>query len=179
LIEQHTEVVEVDAGHDYRLRQLRSAPLYLDAGDPGARQKLGLRFRELADTTEIGPGGVLTVEGRSIPYVAATDEVAWFDFHALCEGPRSQSDYIELARDYHTVLVSDVPRLGPTQENEARRFIALVDEFYDRGVKLVISAHAPADELYGGERLAFEFQRTRSRIAEMQTEAYLARPHES
>jgi cell division protein ZapE len=179
LIEQHTELVEVDGGHDYRLHQLRSAPLYLDAGRPAARQQLGQRFRELADTAETAPSGVLEIEGRPIPYVAATEEVAWFDFEALCTGPRSQADYIEIARDYHTVLVADVPRLDATHENEARRFIALVDEFYDRGVKLVLSAHAPPDELYAGERLKLEFERTRSRLAEMQTEAYLARPHKA
>ena len=84
---------------------------------------------------------------------------------------------MEIARDYHTVAVSDVPRMDAGQENQARRFIALVDEFYDRGVKLLLTAHAPADALYAGERLHFEFERTRSRLAEMQTKDYLARPH--
>jgi cell division protein ZapE len=179
LIEQHTELVEVDGGQDYRLRQLRSAPLYLDASRAESRQQLTDRFRELADVPAPGPRGTIEVEGRAIPYVAATDEVAWFDFDTLCAGPRSQADYIELARDYHTILVSDVPRLGAAQDNEARRFIALVDEFYDRGVKLVLSAHVPPDELYAGDRLRFEFERTRSRLAEMQTEEYLARPHKA
>jgi len=109
--------------------------------------------------------------------VARADEVIWFDFACLCDGPRSQSDYVELARDFHTVLVSDVPQLDALQDNAARRFIALVDEFYDRGVKLMVAAHAPIDDLYVGERLQFEFERTRSRLAEMQTHDYLARPH--
>jgi cell division protein ZapE len=103
--------------------------------------------------------------------------VVWFEFAAICDGPRSQTDYVEIARDFHTVLVSGVPQMDPTQDNPARRFIALVDEFYDRGVKLVVAAHAPIDELYVGDRLRFEFDRTRSRLAEMQTHEYLSRPH--
>jgi cell division protein ZapE len=176
LIEQHTEVVAVDAGHDYRLRQLQKAPLYLDAAGSGAAASLVQRFTELAGVLP-GEPGVVVVEDRPIPYTAATDEVIWFEFAALCDGPRSQADYVEIARDYHTVLVAGVPCLDASQENQARRFIALVDEFYDRGVKLVLSAHAPADLLYSGERLRFEFERTRSRLAEMQTQQYLARPH--
>ena len=103
--------------------------------------------------------------------------MAWFDFDALCDGPRGTSDYVEIARDFHTVVLAGVPQLDSTLDDQARRFIALVDEFYDRGVKLVLSAVAPIDALYQGSRLAFEFQRTRSRLAEMQTRAYLARPH--
>jgi cell division protein ZapE len=176
LIEQHAEVLNVDAGHDYRLRLLEKAPLYVDARADGARQRLERRFAELGDDQPGGPGEI-EVEGRRIPYRAATGEAIWFDFGAICDGPRSQSDYVEIARDYHTVAVSDVPRFDAAQENQARRFIALVDEFYDRGVKLLLSAHAPPDELYAGERLRFDFERTRSRLAEMQTKEYLARPH--
>lgn len=176
LIERHTEVLNVDGGHDYRLRQLEKAPLYLDAAAAAGAGSLRQRFTELADSPPGAPG-VLLVEDRPIPYRAATDEVIWFDFAAICDGPRSQADYIEIARDYHTVLVGGVPRLDTAQENQARRFVALVDEFYDRGVKLVVSAYAPLDRLYAGERLNFEFERTRSRLAEMQTHEYLARPH--
>jgi cell division protein ZapE len=176
LIERHTEVVAVDGGQDYRLRLLEKAPLYVDAATPDARERLERRFAELGDGLPSGPGQI-TVEGRPIEYVAATDEAIWFDFRAICDGPRSQSDYVEIARDYHTVAVSEVPRLDATQDNQARRFIALVDEFYDRGVKLLLSAHATPDDLYAGERLRFEFARTQSRLAEMQTQEYLARPH--
>jgi cell division protein ZapE len=176
LLERHTEVLNVDAGQDYRLRQLEQAPLYLDARDPDASVQMERRYAELADDAA-GGAGTIAVEGRAIPYVAATDEVIWFDFDALCDGPRSQADYIEIARDYHTVLVTGVPVFDVTVENQARRFIALVDEFYDRGVKLVLSAAAPPDQLYRGERLCFEFERTRSRLAEMQAHEYLARPH--
>ncbi|HQR48990.1 MAG TPA: AFG1/ZapE family ATPase, partial [Steroidobacteraceae bacterium] len=103
--------------------------------------------------------------------------VAWFDFAELCEGPRGTADYVEIARGFHTVFVSGVPVFDSARDNEARRFIALVDEFYDRSVKLVLAAAAMPDALYRGERLAFEFDRTRSRLAEMQTHAYLARAH--
>jgi cell division protein ZapE len=121
--------------------------------------------------------GSLEVEGRRLPTRARHEDVVWFDFPVLCEGPRSQNDYIALAREFHTVLVSGVPRFTPARDDAARRFVALVDEFYDRGVKLVLSAEVPVDALYAGERLAFEFERTRSRLLEMQSRDYLARVH--
>ncbi|MEY2919350.1 MAG: hypothetical protein RL261_655 [Pseudomonadota bacterium] len=175
-IERHSEVINVDAGEDYRLRVLEKAPLYLDARLPQTRQQLEARFADLCGGDSRAPGH-LSIEGRDIPCIARADEVVWFEFDAICDGPRSQSDYVEIARDFHTVLVSGVPQMDQTQDNPARRFIALVDEFYDRGVKLVLAAHAPVDELYVGDRLHFEFDRTRSRLAEMQTHEYLARPH--
>ncbi|MBT6582981.1 MAG: cell division protein ZapE, partial [Gammaproteobacteria bacterium] len=103
--------------------------------------------------------------------------VAWFEFAALCDGPRSQNDYIELARLFQTVLVGNVPTFGEQQEDQARRFISLVDEFYDRSVKLIISAETPILSLYQGQRLTFEFQRTESRLQEMQSKEYLAKQH--
>ncbi|MGD2167490.1 MAG: AFG1/ZapE family ATPase, partial [Gammaproteobacteria bacterium] len=101
----------------------------------------------------------------------------WFDFEQICDGPRSQNDYIEISRLYQAVLVSRVPRFTPLLENQARRFIALVDEFYDRKVKLVLSAEVAISDLYAGERLRHEFERTRSRLQEMQSEQYLHAPH--
>ena len=115
--------------------------------------------------------------GRPIPYRRAADGVIWFDFESICDGPRSQDDYIEISRLYQTVLVSNVPRFDATLENQARRFIALVDEFYDRRVKLILSAAAPATELYRGERLKHDFLRTQSRLQEMQSHDYLAEAH--
>jgi cell division protein ZapE len=103
--------------------------------------------------------------------------VIWFDFAKICDGPRSQDDYSELSRLYQTVLVSDVPRFDMTLENQARRFIALVDELYDRRVKLILSAAAPATELYCGERLKSDFLRTQSRLIEMQSHEYLSEAH--
>ena len=176
LLERSTETVNVDAGFDYRLRQLEKAPLYLDAADPFVDDSLALRFEEIAGAAG-EPGGSLEVEGRPIPVRSRCVDVIWFEFDALCAGPRGTADYVEIARDFHTVLVSGVPVFGAGTDDPARRFIALVDEFYDRNVKLVVSADAPPERLYRGERLAFEFERTRSRLAEMQTHEYLARPH--
>jgi len=176
LLQRSTEVINVDAGTDYRLRQLEKAPLYFAATDAATELKLYERFESIAGE----PGRTeheLEIEGRQLRVRRSTGDVIWFEFAAICAGPRSQADYIEIARDFHTVLVSNVPQFDATRDNEARRFIALVDEFYDRNVKLVLSAHAPAAELYGGERLRFEFARTTSRLIEMQSHAYLARPH--
>ncbi len=119
----------------------------------------------------------IEVEGRAIPVVRESANAIWFDFEALCEGPRSQNDYIEIARNYQSVIVANVPLLTAQRENAARRFIALVDELYDHNVNLIVSAAAAPHELYRGERLTFEFQRTVSRLIEMQTEEYLAREH--
>ena len=106
-------------------------------------------------------------------------DVVWFDFVNICEGPRSQNDYIELATLFTTVLISNVPVMDTTKEDAARRFISLVDEFYDRRVKLILSADEGIANLYQGQRLSFEFQRTQSRLLEMQSESYLGEPHVS
>jgi cell division protein ZapE len=176
LLERHTRVVNVDAGIDYRLRQLEKAPLYLDSAAPDSAARMLERFEAIAGGTGAADTE-LEIEERPIAARRATADVVWFDFAAVCDGPRSQADYVEIARDFHTVLVSDVPRFDAASDDAARRFIALVDEFYDRNVKLVISAAASPAELYGGERLSFEFERTRSRLVEMQSHDYLARPH--
>ena len=176
LLERHTRVVNVDAGIDYRLRALEKAPLYLDSGATDSEARMLERFTTIAGS----PGTTdarLEVEGRPIAARRTAADVVWFDFTAICDGPRSQADYVEIARDYHTVLVSAVPRFDATSDDQARRLVALVDELYDRNVKLVLSAAAAPAALYGGERLAFEFERTRSRLVEMQSHDYLARPH--
>ena len=178
LLEAHTEVVHLDAPVDYRLRVLERAEIYHSPLDAAADQSLAASFRALApDGATIQSDIALEIEGRLIRCRKNADDVAWFDFFALCDGPRSQADYIELAREYHAVLVSGVPVFGRESEDPARRFISLVDEFYDRNVKLILSAAAPVDELYRGERLNFEFARTRSRLLEMQSHAYLERTH--
>lgn len=176
LLERHTETLNVDGGTDYRLRSLERAEIYHTPLDAGADASLAASFSKLAPAEPV-VGEVLEVEGRPIPTRMRADDVVWFDFEALCAGPRSQNDYIELAREFHAVLVSDVPRFTARIDDQARRFISLVDEFYDRGVKLILSAAAPLESLYAGERLAFEFERTRSRLLEMQSREYLARLH--
>jgi cell division protein ZapE len=125
----------------------------------------------------VDPASSIEIEGRRIPVIRERGGVVWFDFMALCSGPRSQEDYIEIARNYQSVIVSDVPVFDSLHEDEARRFIALVDEFYDRNVNLIVSAAAPPIELYRGDRVAFQFERTASRLIEMQSEEYLAREH--
>ncbi len=176
LLQQHTRVVQVDAGTDYRLRTLQQAELYHCPLGPAADDSLRQSFERLA------PGSGqhwerIPVNGRYLTCRCLADDVAWFDFAELCDGPRSQNDYIELSRIFHAVLLSGVPAFGPERDDQARRFINLVDEFYDRNVKLVLSAARPLVELYEGGRLAFEFQRTVSRLQEMQSYEYLAREH--
>ncbi|MDX9874864.1 MAG: cell division protein ZapE [Spongiibacteraceae bacterium] len=176
LIKRHTEVVNVDGGVDYRLRVLERAELYHSPLGEAAEAALQSAFTALAP--EAASSDVdIEVEGRLIRARAIADDVAWFDFAALCDGPRSQNDYIELAREYHAVLLGNVPQLTADHDDQARRFINLVDEFYDHNVKLAIAAAVPLASLYSGTRLAFEFERTRSRLLEMQSREYLARPH--
>ncbi len=176
LLERHTRVLAVDGGVDYRLRQLTQAGTYLDANSPDTPRRLEALFAELADGSE-QTGGTVEIEGRDVPVVRESTNAIWFEFEALCEGPRSQNDYIELARNYQSVILAHVPQIPGNRENAARRFIALVDELYDHNVNLVVSAAARPESLYLGSRLTFEFRRTVSRLIEMQTEEYLAREH--
>lgn len=176
LIEAHTEVLEIGGDKDYRLRALERADVYQHPTGTDAEAKLDEFFASIAPEEGQGAGRV-DVLGRAIDYKRSADGVIWFDFDALCDGPRSQDDYIEISRCYQTVVVSDVPQFDVTLEDQARRFIALVDEFYDRRVKLILSAAAPLDTLYLGNRLGFEFRRTKSRLEEMQSHDYLASAH--
>lgn len=176
LLRAHTEIVRVDGGTDYRLRVLERAEIYHAPLDALADAGLARWFDELAPDAG-NAGQPLEVNGRDIPTRRRADGVAWFEFAALCDGPRSQDDYIEIARAFQAVILSSVPVFDETLENQARRFIALVDEFYDRRVKLIVSAAAPIAGLYRGVRLAREFERTRSRLLEMQSKDYLAAAH--
>lgn len=175
LLQTATTVVELDGGTDYRLRELERAPLYLDA-DASSDAELKRRFVAIAGSAGAA-GGTLQIEGRPIRVRLHHAGIAWFDFSALCSDPRGTADYIEIARQFHTLMLSAIPQFEATADNEARRFVALVDELYERGVKLVVSAAAPAEQLYHGQRLQFEFRRTTSRLAEMQSHEYLAQPH--
>jgi cell division protein ZapE len=176
LLERQLDVLQVDAGTDYRLRQLRQAPIYLAAADPATPARLAALFAELAGV-QAESARHIELNGRTLTAQRRAGGVIWFGFSNLCEGARSTLDYAELAQDFHTVFVTDIPILGASQDDAARRFISLVDEFYDRGVKLVVSTAAAPAELYRGERLGFEFRRTASRLVEMQSEEYLARAH--
>lgn len=176
LVKRHTEVINVDAGTDYRLRALEKAELYHTPLDEQANESLLRSFESLAPEAGM-QWERLEINGRYLSSRWVADDVVWFEFSELCDSPRSQNDYIEIARIYHAVLLGNVPKMGAGSDDQARRFINLVDEFYDRNVKLIISAEVPIVELYEGGRLEFEFQRTRSRLQEMQSHEYLSRSH--
>lgn len=176
LLKRHCRVVNVDSGIDYRLRALERAEIFHAPLDEAAERELARSFREIAGHE--GERDVpIEINHRVLHARRLHDDVVWFEFRELCDGPRSQNDYIELAREYHTVLVSNVTRMGAATDDQARRFINMVDEFYDRGVKLLMSAEVEAAALYADGRLEFEFQRTLSRLQEMQSHEYLALPH--
>lgn len=168
----HCDVVNVDGGVDYRLRELDQMPLY-SHGE--GNEDMAALFNRLAPRHTVDTE--IEINDRTITARAAGDSAVWFDFDALCRGPRSADDYIELATLFQWVIVSDVPQLDRNLENAARRFINLVDECYDRRVNLAVHAAAAVDALYVGKKLAFEFQRTRSRLTEMQSVDYLEQPH--
>ncbi|WP_263142306.1 cell division protein ZapE [Pseudomonas sp. RIT-PI-AD] len=178
LLKEHTEVVNVDSGVDYRLRHLEQAQLYHWPLDQNAEDSLRKSFKALTpDCTQASENDVLTIENREIRARRTCDDVAWFEFRELCDGPRSQNDYIELAKIFHAVLISGVEQMNASKDDMARRFINLVDEFYDRNVKLILSAEVELKDLYTGGRLEFEFQRTLSRLLEMQSHEFLSRAH--
>ena len=176
LIKQYCDVMNVDAGIDYRLRTLTQANLYLTPLNPETEQAMADIFVKLAGK-EGEKAPVLEVNHRPLPAICAAQGVLAVDFHTLCEEARSQLDYIALSKIYHTVLLHNVHKMATRDENTARRFLALVDEFYERRVKLIIAAEAAMFEIYCGERLKFEYQRCLSRLQEMQSEEYLSLPH--
>jgi cell division protein ZapE len=176
LLERHTRVLEVDGGTDYRLRDLTSAGIYFASGAPATQAHLAALFKKLA-AGGAPHTGTVQFEGRPVAVVREAGTAIWFHFAALCAGPRSQNDYIEIARAYQAVFLADVPQFDALHEDEARRFIALVDELYAHGVKLIVSAAAQPAQLYRGERLRLEFARAASRLIEMQSQEYLARAH--
>lgn len=171
LIEDKLDVVHVDSGVDYRLRTMERLEVYHQPLDDGADAALMAAFRQVADVEE--EYHELDVEGRVIPYVHRAGGVVWFDFAVLCEGPRSQLDYLDLAKRFHTVILANVPRMTPSKKEAARRFTLLVDVFYENKVKLVISAATEPEQLYTEGVLAHEFSRTVSRLHEMQSREYL------
>ncbi len=175
-IQQRCQVLQIDGDTDYRLRVLQQAEIYHYPLDATADQNLDRYFTEIAPDHGLEETS-LQVHGREIPTRRLGDGVVWFDFADICGGPRAAADYIEIARCYGTVLLSNVPCLDWTLENEARRFLHLVDEFYDRRVKLIVSAAVPLTDLYAGRKLVFEYDRVRSRLREMQSVEYLALAH--
>jgi len=174
LIKAHLDVVNVDAGIDYRRRVLETARIYHTPIGPETGAALSADFDRIAEVED--EHQPLDVEGREIRYLRRAGGIVWFDFQDLCGGPRSYTDYVDLARRFHTIVLSGVPEMGPRQASEARRFTWLIDVMYDARVKMIMSAAVPADKLYTQGALAHEFARTVSRIDEMQTLDYLRQP---
>ena len=175
-IKQHCRVLELQSPTDYRLRALTRSPVYRAPLDAQSDTWLRQRWDELTgDTAHLDAG--IVIDGRRIPVRARCPGACWFDFSALCEGPRGDADYIEIAREFHTVFLGGIPRLDDERNDAAMRFVHLIDELYDNHVNLVCTADAEPMALYTGERLAGPFQRTASRLVEMQSTAYLAAPH--
>jgi cell division protein ZapE len=176
LLKRYTDVVNVDSGVDYRLEFLDHAEIYHSPLDDYADAMLEDDFVHVCPD-EGSENIELDIEGRLIQTVRCGDGVVWFDFKALCDGPRGAADYIEIARQYQTVLLANIPIMDDHANDMAKRFITLVDEFYDRNVKLIITAAAAPDGLYTGSRLTEAFKRTISRLEEMRTHDYLAKEH--
>ncbi|HEX6016556.1 MAG TPA: cell division protein ZapE [Burkholderiaceae bacterium] len=171
LLEEKLEIIDVDNGTDYRRATLQTMSMYHCPLGPDADAALRRAFERLAEARDEDP--LLHIEHRELRALRRAGGVVWFDFGTLCGGPRSQNDYLELAQQFHTVLLSDVPQMPPRLASEARRFTLLVDVLYDRRVKLIVSAAVPPQALYEGGPLAYEFVRTVSRLVEMQSPAYL------
>lgn len=174
LLKERLDVVHLEGGIDYRRRAMEKIDAYLTPHGPESEARLAEAFMRLAETEDDEP--VLMIESRQIRARRRAGGVVWFDFAVLCGGPRSQNDYLEIAARFHTVLLSNVPRMSAGCASEARRFTWLVDVLYDHRVKLIASAEVPPEQLYTAGALANEFHRTASRLREMQSRAYLEAP---
>lgn len=176
LINQNCDIINVDSGVDYRLRTLAQAEIYHFPLDRAAQKNLDQYFQQLSCEPR-NYNQLIDIENRQIPTLAEADSVLMIDFNELCGGPRSQVDYMEISRIYHTVLLANVKQMGPLTGDIARRFIAMVDEFYERNVTLIMSAELEMSALYTTGLLEFEFRRCLSRLQEMQSHEYLGREH--
>jgi cell division protein ZapE len=174
LLNEGLDVLSVDAGVDYRRRSLEQVEAYLCPNDARAQASLKKSFDALAEIADQDP--VLKIENREIHALRRAGGVVWFDFATLCGGPRSQNDYLEIASQFHTVILSDIPRMASSMASEARRFVWFIDVMYDQRVKVLMSAACPAEELYTSGAMANEFHRTVSRIVEIQSKEYLEAP---
>jgi cell division protein ZapE len=175
LLKQHVRVLRIEGDTDFRLRILEQSEIFHHPLDDSADRVMTAAFERMTAACELNHDH--DINGRNFHARRRGDGIIWFEFEELCEKPRGAIDYIEIARAFNTVVVSNTPQLAEQDANAARRFITMVDEFYDRNVKLLMSAEVPVNELYTGSKLAFEFERTASRLTEMQSHDYLARPH--
>ena len=178
LLKKNLRVINIDSGNDYRLREMTSTPLFMLSTDSESDSRMEAIFQRLSSDT-IKDVQFIEVQGRLVPVRRIAQQVVWFDFNVICGGPRSQDDYLELARRFHTVFISDIPQMTASEAAEIQRFIWLVDILYDNRVKLVVSAAATPDKICINEEKAMEFTRTASRLIEMQSQGYLELQHQS
>jgi cell division protein ZapE len=176
LLEEKLDVLNVDAGKDYRRVQMAQVEAYLTPANAETQTRLGQMFITLIGNQKEVNRPALRIESRELRPLHMANGVVWFDFQTLCCGPRSQNDYLEIAKLFHTVILSGVPYMPPRMTNEARRFIWLIDVLYDHKIKLIMSAEVPASELYTEGQITAEFSRTVSRLIEMQSRDYLDAP---
>jgi cell division protein ZapE len=176
LIKKHCVVLNIDHGIDYRLQTLLATDTYLQPHGDSTDQALLSLFTQLTGEAMVSMAP-LQVLGRAISVRMESEGVCWFDFAEICEGFRSKADYAEISRFFHSVIISDIPILDSDSNDPARRFVELIDELYDRRVNVIVSAAAPAEQLYTGKRLAASFLRTASRLREFSNADYMAQPH--
>lgn len=177
LIKNKFHVLTINSPFDYRLRSLRDAGIYHNANDPDSNKNLMNIFVKLSSSNEMVKNGVINILNRNINFVLLSSDIIWFDFYQICSSPRSQYDYIEIAKIYHTVFITNIPILHNINDSEVRRFISLIDEFYDCSVKIVISTFVEIDKIYSFGQLSLEFKRTLSRLIEMKSISYLSKKH--
>jgi len=179
LFEKNTRVIELNNDIDYRLRALEQTDVYQVITNNNNKETLDKKmeafFNTLVAINRHKKRQHVLINSRKIPVIKWADGIAWFSFETLCETNRSTDDYIQLGRFFHTIMISDIPIMSSMQNDAARRFVNMIDEFYDRHVNVIVTAEAPPQELYIGTRLAFEFERTTSRLIEMQSKKYLAK----
>jgi cell division protein ZapE len=178
LIKTHTEVFHLDSGVDHRASLLERTDTYYTPINETTQQEILLRMQELA-ITPIIENKVLVIQNRKIKTICASEKIACFAFDEICSTPRASQDYIELAQQFNTIIVIDIPLLDEYSDDKARRFIYLIDELYDRNVTLIASAVAEPEKLYRGKMLEFAFHRTSSRLIEMRSQQYLTQAHQS
>ena len=175
-IKSNCEIYELNSAQDYRLRTLEQLEIFIIGEKDGGKNKLSSNFSELTNN-EFQEDKNIEILGRKIKTIRLAKGSVWLSFEEICEGPRSAKDYIEVCTEFHTLFVSNVPMMGTENDDSARRFIALVDECYERNVNLILSMKADLDGIYNGERLSEPFKRTISRLEEMRSREYLSRPH--
>ena len=176
LIKSHTEVFHLDGGIDHRITLLEHSDIFFAPIIESTHQQIKQIMQELSITPVIEKQTLIILK-RELKTIACSEEIAWFDFENICTAPRAAQDYIQLAQQFNTVIVSNIPVMDEYSDDKARRFIYLIDELYDRNVKLIASAYAEPEKLYQGKMLEFAFHRTSSRLIEMRSHQYLSRPH--